>query len=1063
MSALAGDGPSPDQKALTDALAYVGSIVDTIREPLLILDGRLRVQSANRAFYQTFQVAPGETEGRLLYDLGNRQWDIPRLRTLLEEILPQRTSFDDFEVAHDFPDIGRKVMLLNARKLRQAGTELILLALEDVTERRQAEAKRQEIETRFTSLVKNVKDHSIFTLDPDGRVTSWNVAAQHILGYTEDEVLGQHFAFIFTPEDRRQRLPDAELRAAREHGRAEDERWHLRKGGERFWALGIVSALHDAAGRLTGFSKILRDMTGWKEAEPALREREARLAAEADALSRLNAASSRLWRTRGLDQGLQAMLDATLDLLDADMGNIQLLQDERLHIAVQKGFGPDFLDFFREVSSEDDSACGRALRCGERTLIEDVEADPLFAPLRPIARAAGYRAVVSTPIPGRAGTPLGMISAYFRIPHRPTQPALRRLDLYARQAADFIERCRTETALRESEERFRALTVASADGVYRMSPDWSEVLYLRGREFIADTETPSRGWLDRYIPPQDQPHVCAAIQEAIRTKRPYGLEHRVLRMDGSLGWTLSRAIPMLDASGEIREWLGTARDITERKQAEEALRESESQYRQLVQGANSAIVRWRPDGTITLFNEYAQRFFGWPAEEVIGRHIDILVPDIDSTGADLKRLVEDIVRHPERYVNNVNENVCRDGRRVWMMWTNNVIRDASGRVTELLGIGNDITAQKRAEANLREANRRKDAFLATLAHELRNPLMPIRTSIHLLQVLRGDAAACEKPLEIMDRQLTHLVRLVDDLLDVSRISRGKIALRKERLELAGIVDAALEMSQSGLGRGNRCLTVEVPPEPLAVEGDRVRLVQVVANLLNNAAKFTDPGGHIALRVLPQGERVEVQVQDDGRGIPGEWLNGIFDMFAQAEPGRGGGLGIGLTLVRSLVALHGGSVSAHSDGPGRGATFTVALPLYRGVPAQPVADAPAQTAAMPRRRVLVVDDNRDVAESLGLLLTTLNAEVRVAHDGEKALQLCEDWSPTHVLMDLGMPGMDGYEAARRLRANHPERRLRLVAVSGWGGEEYRQQSADAGFDQHLVKPVGLAELTAVLTN
>jgi len=255
-----------------DAIAYAEGIVETVREPLLILDGQLRVRSANGAFYRTFHVSPQDTEGRRLYDLGNGQWDIARLHALLEEILPQHATFDDFDVEHDFPGIGRKIMLLNARKLRYADAALILLAIEDVTERRRAETQRQALETRFTALVKNVKDHSIFTLDPEGRITSWNIAAEHVLGFTEAEVLGQHFAIIFTPDDRRRGLPQAELRMARAQGRAEDERWHLRKGGERFWALGIVSALYDVDGRLTGFSKILRDMTERKRAEQALRD-----------------------------------------------------------------------------------------------------------------------------------------------------------------------------------------------------------------------------------------------------------------------------------------------------------------------------------------------------------------------------------------------------------------------------------------------------------------------------------------------------------------------------------------------------------------------------------------------------------------------------------------------------------------------------------------------------------------------------------------------------------------------------------------------------------------------
>jgi CheY-like chemotaxis protein len=231
--------------------------------------------------------------------------------------------------------------------------------------------------------------------------------------------------------------------------------------------------------------------------------------------------------------------------------------------------------------------------------------------------------------------------------------------------------------------------------------------------------------------------------------------------------------------------------------------------------------------------------------------------------------------------------------------------------------------------------------------------------------------------------------------------------------------------------------------------------------LNNAAKFTDEGGHIALRVVRRGEWAEILVQDDGRGIAREQLAEVFEMFSQCDPGRGGGLGIGLTLVRSLVTMHGGTVRAESEGAGRGAAFIVSLPLCTEAPARPVAQEVSETDPLPRCRVLVVDDNRDVAESLQLLLGVMNVEVRVAYHGAEALRICEDWTPTHVLMDLGMPEMDGYEAARRLRARHPEGAFRLVAISGWGQDEHRQRTREAGFDRHLVKPVGVAELKAVL--
>jgi PAS domain S-box-containing protein len=640
--------PAEESGGRRAAFPDAESIVDTVREPLVVLDAELRVRTANHSFYQTFQVSPEETENRLLYDLGNRQWDIPRLRTLLEDVLPQNTSFHDFEVDHPFPAIGRKVMLLNARRIYLEGndTELILLAIEDITERRRAEEERRELETRFTSLVKNSKGHAIFTLDPDGRITSWNVEAERILGYTEAEALGQPFSMIFPPEDLRRGQPDRELRAALEAGRAEDERWHVRKNGERFWAVGIITPTHDANGKHTGFSKILRDMTDRK------------------------------------------------------------------------------------------------------------------------------------------------------------------------------------------------------------------------------------------------------------------------------------------------------------------------------------------------------------------------------------------------------------------------------RVQDLL--------QQQAEA-LQEADRRKDEFLAILAHELRNPLAPIRNALHIVQVRgRERRQAFRQAWEMIERQVENLVRLVDDLLDVSRISRGKINLQKEPVDVALIVARAVESSRPLLEARRHELQVTLPDEPLWVEADPARVAQVLLNLLTNAAKYTPEGGRIWLTAAKEGGESVLRVRDTGMGIPAEMLPKVFDLFTQAErtlDRAEGGLGIGLMLVRRLTEMHHGAVQAFSAGPGEGSEFVVRLPLLPDRPPavaaahEPDRGKPAKVSLT--HRILVVDDHRDSADSLAILLRLVGHDVRTVHDGRQALVVAATYRPDLVLLDLGLPGMDGLTVARQMRSQPELAGVALVALTGYGSEEDRRRSQAAGFNSHLVKPVHFEALSKLL--
>jgi signal transduction histidine kinase len=371
----------------------------------------------------------------------------------------------------------------------------------------------------------------------------------------------------------------------------------------------------------------------------------------------------------------------------------------------------------------------------------------------------------------------------------------------------------------------------------------------------------------------------------------------------------------------------------------------------------------------------------------------------------------------------------------------------------------------RRVTRLREADRRKDEFLASLAHELRNPLAPIRTGIQILR-MTGAESQSQTVLPMMERQLQHMTRLLDDLLDVSRISRGKMALHVERIDLRHTVQAAVEASRPLIEEMGHEFTATVPSEPAFLNADPVRFAQILSNLLNNAANYTPPGGQIALKAEHNGDEVVVSVTDNGIGIPSESLDSIFQMFTQigstASHSRGG-LGIGLSLVKGLVALHGGTIEARSEGPGRGSEFRVRLPTRLTRPVESAAPAsPAQDRQ--KLKILVVDDNRDAASSLSMLLELMGHEVRIAYDGENAVRLADEFRPRIVLLDLGMPKVDGYEACRRIRSHAWGADMTLIAVTGWGQDEDRRKSMAAGFDGHLVKPVSpetLLQLSAHL--
>jgi signal transduction histidine kinase/integral membrane sensor domain MASE1/ActR/RegA family two-component response regulator len=503
---------------------------------------------------------------------------------------------------------------------------------------------------------------------------------------------------------------------------------------------------------------------------------------------------------------------------------------------------------------------------------------------------------------------------------------------------------------------------------------------------------------------------------------------------------------------------GQIGQFIERKRAEQALRESEERFR-LALG----------NGAVTVFEQDSELRYVWvyppdPAfpENNIGRTDAELVPGED--GEQLTRLKEEVLRTGRAVRRTVR--VRLPGAVRYYDLVVEPRHDGSGKVVGVGGAALDVTERKRAEDALREADRRKDEFLAVLAHELRNPLAPISNAVHILGLAGEDGVAVERARQMMERQIPHLVRLVDDLLDVSRITRGKIELRRSPVELATVVDRAVEASRPLIAAGGHDLVVTVPREPVTLDADPTRLAQVIANLLNNAAKYTKPRGSIRLTAEREEGEAVIRVRDTGIGIPADMLSRVFDMFIQVDSSLDrshGGLGIGLTLVKQLVELHGGSVAAASEGLGRGSEFVVRLPVVPETASGPGCSRPEDRPRLSPRRVLVVDDNRDSAESLAELLRLAGHEVRTANDGAAALEAARAYRPEVILLDLGMPGMSGYEVARRLREQGASRDVVLVALTGWGQAEDRRLTKEAGFDYHLTKPADLAALERVFAS
>jgi PAS domain S-box-containing protein len=979
---------------------------------------------------------------------------------------------------------------------RRTGQPALGISLrESLAERQETERDLRRVQKHFEQLVAGVRDYAIFLLDSQGRVRTWNEGAERIKGYRAEEIIGQSFARFYPEEAVAAGWPAHELSEAAATSRFEDEGWRLRKDGSRFWANVTITALRDEAGEVRGFLKITRDLTERRQAEEdarrLLQEEAARKAAEAGAREARLAQTAERHQREQLRATLASIGDAVI-VTDRD-GLVTFLNPVAEALT---GWGP------REAAGQ---PLDRVFH-----IINEQTQQAVESPVKKVLREgvtvglANHTVLIArdgreipiddsgAPIRGEDGTVAGVVLVF-----------------------------RDVTEVRRAVEarlHLAAIVESSDDAIISQDLDGIIVSWNRGAERLYGyTAEEVLGQPLTMLVPPDQPDELPGMLERLRHGEQIDHYQTVrMRKDGSRVDVSLTISPIRNAEGKIVGASKITRDITAARRNEAALRflaeaskllaevlDVDSTLRRVAGLAVPHFADWcavdllEADGSlrrlavahadpakIELAHELYRRYPPEPAapfgawrvlrtgqSELVSEITDSLLAETVKDQGLLALLQElglksymgvPLGAHGKTF--GVLTFVSAESGRHYGA--------ADLRLAEDLGQRAAVAIENaRLYGELREADRRKDEFLAMLAHELRNPLAPIRSALHVMKMSGASGSALERARQITERQVQYMVRLVDDLLDVSRIMRGRIELRREPVDLATVISQAVETAQPMVDAQGQRLVVSTPPEPLRLEADPTRLAQVVANLLNNAAKFSGPGGRIWLTAQREGEEAALRVRDEGAGVRADLLPYIFDLFVQGDrtlERSQGGLGIGLTLVKRLVEMHGGTVVARSEGPGRGSEFIVRLPLLvdggRGTADGEAGSSPSTVRRPPSiRRVLVVDDNQDAAHSVAMLLRLWGHEVRLASAGPQALEMAADYQPEVVVLDIGLPGLNGYEVARRLRQLPASRGALLIAVTGYGQLEDRQRSEGAGFDYHLTKPVDPEALQRLLAS
>ncbi len=875
----------------------------------------------------------------------------------------------------------------------------------------QALAESQSSEQLLAGLFESAMD-AIISVDESQCIVLFNPAAERMFGLSVAEAIGQPIDALL-PEQARQHHAEHIRTFARTgvssrqvvgpgcvHGR--------RANGELFPVEASISQINVQGRRL--FTVILRDVSRRIHDEQALRESEERLTLFA-ATTFEGIVICERGRILDCNEQFAQMMGHTVRELAGRLIEELVVPEDRERVAEN-------------------------IRQGRESIVEHA-----------MLRKDGQRIFVETH--GKT-TPVG-------------SPGGRRLTA----VRDITERKRIEQALQERTERYELVLAGAQSAIWdwdvpgrrvHFSAQWK---VMRG---FADNEVgDGEGEWSASIHPEDAARVMAAVEAHFLGKTPvFAEEYRIRCKDGSLKWIADRGIAQRDASGKVVRMAGSESDITERKRIEQALRDSQADLNRAQ--SVGQIGSWRLN---ILRNELHwsdenHRIFGIPEGTPISYEtfLSTIHPD-DREYVD--RMWMAALRGAPY---DIEHRLVVDGAVKWVCERAELEFDERGQLLGGFGTTQDITGLKQAEQALLEADQRKDEFLAMLAHELRNPLTPIRNAAHVLGRLETQEPRVQWAQQIIERQVGHLTRLVEDLLDVSRIVRGKVSLKMEPVELAAVVNHALDMARPLIDVMHHQIAVRLPEQPAYLEGDPVRLAQVLLNLLDNAAKYTPEGGRIEVEASVVGPVIEINVRDNGIGIPANLLPQLFDLFQQGErtlDRSQGGLGIGLTLVKRLVEKHGGLLEAYSAGEGLGSEFTIWLPALADLTTTASQEVQEANPATAHCRVLVVDDDPAVCDSMTVLLQIEGHEVRPAASGEAALELARSFRPQLVLLDIGLQDMDGYAVARQLRAQQAaDEKLCLVAVTGYGHEAARARSEDAGFDRHLVKPVSpeiLCELLA----